>query len=392
MSIQLSSKYDPTQPFHIYYDIDIVNNDTNSNNPPPQLRFNEIRNSPYLSSPENYFMSVTRFSLQTPSLPVFIPQVMLGQPDVNKTIYSITMTCQVGPTVIEYQQFIPYIPTNLSEPSPAPPLTFQDLTSEYYFVMSYQHWARMLNNAMTLCYNGLNAAVIAAGGALPSPNAPFFEFDPQALLFILDADEVGYSNSLVNPIKIYVNNPLYTLLSSFQFTSFGFTGITNGKNYLFDIYNINNTNVLNLPTFNALQMYQEGSTSALLNPVSSLVFSTAMLPVSPSLVSVPKVFNAPSRLFNVGNNSNLAPIVTDFQVPFSPTNTYKPSVEYQPGGEYRLIDMYGTSPLSALELSVFWKDIYGGLHPFYLGAGCSATIKLMFRRKDYNTNSLFKTV
>jgi hypothetical protein len=117
-----------------------------------------------------------------------------------------------------------------------------------------------------------------------------------------------------------------------------------------------------------------------------------MLPVSPSLVSVPKVFNAPSRLFNVGNNSNLAPIVTDFQVPFSPTNTYKPSVEYQPGGEYRLIDMYGTSPLSALELSVFWKDIYGGLHPFYLGAGCSATIKLMFRRKDYNTNSLFKTV
>jgi hypothetical protein len=392
MSIQLSSKYDPTQPFHVYYDLDIVNNDTTGSNPPPQLRFNEIRNSPYLSSPENYFMSVTRFSLQTPTLPVFIPQVMLGQADINKTIYSITMSYQVGPTVIEYQQYIPYIPTNLSQPLPSPPLTFQDLTSDYYFVMTYQHWARMLNNTLTLCYNGLNAAVIAAGGVLPSPNAPFFEFDPQALLFILDADEVGYSSSLVSPIKIFVNSPLYTLLSSFQFTAFGYSGITNGKNYQFDIYNINNTNVLTLPTYNALQMYQEGSTCALLNPISALVFSTAMLPVQPSLVSVPKVFNSDSRLFNVGNNANIAPIMTDFQVPFSPTNTYKPSVEYQPGSEYRLIDMYGTSPLSALEMSVFWKDVYGGLHPFYLGAGCSATVKILFRRKDFNTASLFRTV
>jgi hypothetical protein len=139
-------------------------------------------------------------------------------------------------------------------------------------------------------------------------------------------------------------------------------------------------------------MYQEGSTIALLNPIQSLVFTTAMLPVIPSLTSVPKVFNAPSGLFNVGNNSNLTPVLTDFQVPISATNTYRPSVEYTPSSEYRLADLYGTSPLSALEMSVFWKDVYGGLHPFFLGAGCSANIKIMFRRKDFNTALLHKTI
>jgi hypothetical protein len=392
MSIQLSSKYDATQPFQIYYDLDIINNDTTGNNPPPQLRFNEIRNSPYLMSPENYFMSVIRFSLQTPTLPVFIPQVMLGQSDVNKTIYSITMSYDVAGTPVEYQQYLTYVPTDTAQPSPSPPLTFQDLTSAYYYTMTYQHWALMLNNTLTACFNGLNAAVVAAGGTLPTTNPPFFEFDPQGLLLILDADELGFSSSLSNPIKIFTNSPLYTLLSSFQFTSYGYQNITNGKNYQFNIYNINNTNVLNLPTYNALQMYQEGSTCGLLNPISSIVFSTAMLPVSPSLISVPKVFNSDSRLFNVGNNANLAPILTDFQIPFSATNTYKPTLEYAPSSEYRLVDMYGTSPLSALEMSVFWKDNFGTLHPFYLGAGCSATIKIMFRRKDFNTNSLFRTI
>jgi hypothetical protein len=392
MSIQLASKYDATQPYHIYYDLDLINNDTTGLNPPVELRFNEIRNSPFLMSPENYFMSVVRFSLQTPTLPVFIPQVQLGQSDPNKLIYSITMSYNYLGTVYEFRQFINYVPTDLSLPLPNPPLDFQDLTSDYYFVFTYQHWALMLNNTLTACYNGLNALVVGAGGALPSPNAPFFEFDPQALIFILDADELGYDRGLANPIKIFVNTPLYTLFSSFQFTKYGFNNITNGKNYQFDIYNVNNTNVLNLPTYNALQMYQEGSTIALLNPIQSLVFTTAMLPVIPSLTSVPKVFNAPSGLFNVGNNSNLTPVLTDFQVPISATNTYRPSVEYTPSSEYRLADLYGTSPLSALEMSVFWKDVYGGLHPFFLGAGCSANIKIMFRRKDFNTTMLHKTI
>jgi hypothetical protein len=287
---------------------------------------------------------------------------------------------------------VQYVPNDLSQPQPQPPLTFQDLSSEYYYIYSYQQWAKMLNTTLVSCFNNLNAQVIGAGGVLPTTNPPFFEFDPQALLFILDADEAGYSSSLASPISLFCNPQLQTLLSSFQFTKFGDFGIPLGKNYQFQIYNINDTNQLILPTYTALQMYQEGSTCGLLNPVQSVVFATSLLPVVPENISVPRVWGSDSRLFNVGNNANIQPILTDFQVPFSPSNTYKPTIEYQPSGEYRLIDMYSNTPLSSLELSVYWKDNFGTLHPLLLGAGCSANLKIMFRRKDFNANSLFKTV
>jgi len=391
MSIQISSKYDPTQPYHVYYSLDLINNDTTGTQPLPVLRFNEIRNSPFLSAPENYFMSVVRFNLQTPTLPVFIPQVQLGQSNVNQLNYSFTMSYVVAGTTIEYQQYIQYIPYDMTQPTPSPPLDFQDLTSAYYYIYSYQQWAYMVNQALTACYTGLNTAVTLAGGTLPSTNAPFFEFDPQNLLFILDADEAGYARTLSNPIKLFCNSPLQTLFSSFQFTRFGNNAsIVNGKNYQFQIYNINDTNQLILPTYTALQMYQEGTSAALLNPVQSIVFGTSLVPVVQENVSVPKVWGSDTALFNVGNNSNIASILTDFQVPFSPGNTYRPEVSYAPNGEYRLIDLYGQSPLASLDLQVYWKDNFGNLHPFYLGPGCSANLKIMFRRKDYNTQSLFK--
>lgn len=380
MSIQVKSRLSQTQSYHTYYDLDIINNDTTGLNEPQALRFSEIRNSPYLMSPENYFLTVARFSIETPSLPVFIPQAQVGQTDPNLLIYSFTLTYKQ----YEYQQYIRYIPTDLSQPVAGPPITFQDLTSNYYFVYTYQQWIMMVNAAFSEAYNGLLTLVNAGGDSLPSPNPPFFEFDPQAYLCILDVDEAGYSNTLSNPIKLYANSPCFTLFNSFQAVYYGYGGITNGKNFQFVIANINGTNILTLPTYNAIQMYQEGSTVALWNPIASLVFTTALLPVIPELVSVPKIFNVSSRLYNSGNNANIQPILTDFTVDFAPQNTYKPNLVYTPSGEYRLIDLYGTSPLSAIELSVFWKDNFGGLHPFYLNSGCSANIKLMFRRKDYN--------
>lgn len=384
MSIQLKSKLSFGQPYHIYYDLDIINNDTTGLNPPQVLRFTEIRNSPYLMSPENYFVSVARFQIQTPSLPVWIPQAQIGQADPNLLIYSFTLKYKT----YEYQQYVNFVPTDLSQPTPAPPITFQDLETAYYFVYTYQQAISMFNTALASAVSGLNALVVAGGDVLPSTNAPFFEFDPNALLFILDADEAGYSNSLANPIKLFCNAPCFTLFSTFQAIYYGYANIVNGKNFQFVIKNINGTNELTLPTYTALQMYQEESTSALWCPIQSLVFTTALLPVSPELIAVPKVFNSDSNLFNTGNNANISNTLTDFIVPFEPNNTYKPNIVYTPNGEYRLMDLNGASPLSALEMSVFWKDVFGTLHPFYLNSGCSASIKIMFRRKDFNNVDL----
>jgi hypothetical protein len=382
MSLQLKSQINTNQQYHVYYDLEMINNDTTGLNPPQALRFSEIRNSPYLMSPENYFMSVVRFQLETPSLPVFIPQAQIGQSDVNRLIYSFTLTYNG----YEVQQYVKYVPCDSSQQLPNPPIKFQDLESNYYFVYCYQQWVAMLNTTLATAWTNLNTIVttLTPPQALPSPNPPFFEFDPQTQILILNADEAGYANTLLKPINIFCNAPTYTLINSFQALYNGYTNIINGKNFQLIVKNIYNTNQFTLPSYTALQMYQEGATTALWNPIQSLVFTTALLPVANELVSVPKVFNSDSNLFNTGNNANIQPILTDFVVEFNPTNTYRPNVVYTPGAEYRLVDLFGSSPLSAIEIGCFWKDVFGGLHPFNLNSGCSGAIKIMFRRKDYN--------
>lgn len=386
MSIQLTNKYDPTQPFHIYYDLDAINNETSGNNPPIRFSITDVRNIPYLNSPENYFMSVIRFTIQTPTLPIFIPQILLGQISVDKTVYSFTLSFPVGGTTINSTQtFIVYVPSDTTQPTPAQPLTIQDMTSDYYYVYNLQDWCKMMNTALSSAFTSLNANVIAAGGTLPSANVPFFEWNPVQQVFILSADNASFNSSLASPIKIFCNTALYTLLNNFPIIKFAPTGVALGKNYQFEFYNNNGLNLFNMGAYSVIQLYQDNSTTGLFNPVQSIVFTTSLLPIVPSVVSIPKIFNSSTfNLSSVGNNSNIAPIITDFQIPYSATNQYRPNLTYVPQSEYRLIDLYGLSPQSSLEISVLWKDNFGGNHVFLLGAGCSASIKLMFRRKDFN--------
>jgi len=374
---------DISQPIHSYYDLDIFNNDSLGSVAPIPLRFTEVRNNAFLQCPENYYMSVVRFQIQTgDSLPVIVPQVQLGQNDPNLLIYSVTLSYK---TYVK-QTYVYFITDDLSQPLPQPPLDFQDLTSQYYFVSTYQAWIEMVNNAFKTCFNQLNALVVTGGDTLPTNNAPFLEFDPYGLVAILDCDVLGYDRSLVNPINIYMNSPMFNLFNNFPAVIQSYTNVLYGKNVKLSIFNNNNTNLLNLPTYNCIQTYQEGSTICMWNPISSIVFTTALLPVIPSNVAVPRVFNSNNNIQNTGsgNNANIAPIISDFVVPVDATNRYKPNIVYTPSAEYRLFNLYGNSPISAIEITAYWKDMFGGLHPIYLNSGAGASLKIMFRRRDYN--------
>ena len=83
-------------PHHVYLDLDVINNDYTANGTRPYLRFEEIRNTPFLvGDSAEYFCSIVRFTIQTRNtLPVFIPSIVLNQPDPNLAIYTITLTYQ----------------------------------------------------------------------------------------------------------------------------------------------------------------------------------------------------------------------------------------------------------------------------------------------------------
>ena len=75
-------------------------------------------------------------------------------------------------------------------------------------------------------------------------------------------------------------------------------------------------------------------------------------------------------------------MITDFQSDGSPF-AFNGVLSYLPQSEYRMIDLNNSSSekISNIDISIYWKDSYGNLHPMFLNPGCYCDIKLMFRKK-----------
>ena len=78
-----------SQPNYIYYDL-IQTNLENADTDPPQCQFNERRNQEFISKPKDYKFSITRFMIDTPSLPLFRPTIQYIEPndDTNVTRFN----------------------------------------------------------------------------------------------------------------------------------------------------------------------------------------------------------------------------------------------------------------------------------------------------------------
>ena len=431
-------------PYNLYYDINVVSdyNPTLVGTTAPPLTFNEIRQNPIIKYPEDYLLSVVRFSIETPTLPIFIPQVLLGQANPNKLIYawgmSVTDYSGVSP-VTDYlaaQENWIYIPDDLTIPPPQGALAFQDLTTEYYYVNEFSLILQYANNALKSAFDNFNAQLVAAGkdalgtrAATPaniSQNyCPQMFYDPNGELFSLSfplcppalagtappyaydtydqnlANTAGFTGRV---IKLYMNTPLSNLLNSFPTVFQGNQQfqLTTGTEDMLVVYNNQNQNTSggSRPTYPLtpvassvsaipqIILPQEHSTTILFSPISALVFSTSLLPVQNTLLSKPAIFNfydgvTSSNLRSSGNNNVTAPVLTDFELQGATGTSSQTRITYTPTAEYRMLDLRGTTPVNAVEVSVFWKDKYSGLHRFNLAAGCAASIKILFRRKDF---------
>ena len=89
---------------HIYYDILITNLDSSSTEPIP-LSYKSNRSQPIIMNCSEWYFSIIRFTLDTLSLPVFIPTIDLTSTSTTSitlnelveqpTIYSITLTYSI---------------------------------------------------------------------------------------------------------------------------------------------------------------------------------------------------------------------------------------------------------------------------------------------------------
>ena len=384
---------------HIYYNITLTNNDTTNSGVFPAVTFTETRNTPILNCPEDYNMSVVRFALETVTLPVMTCQPVVGSITAEQLIYEIQLsytaygdTPEQATYATEYVQFNPNDTTVVS---PTIPITEQDLQNPYYNIFSYNSFILMINRAISDAWTTLLPSIPAAVTSVAT--LPYLSWDTGGNLAILSASTALFTNTAGNGIfKIAFNTPLFTLFSSFN--SAKYNGPTREDPTVNQVWYsvivdtgpsaVVSSHVVTVgsatTTLYDYQVIQEYTTCPLWTPVDSIVFTTSMLPINPELVAAPIVYNNNQVFASVGTNANLTNTLTDFVVDLVTGTEYKPTIYYVPSGEYRLTSLFGTSPASSIQVNVYYKNRFGTLVPLTLGFGCSASIKLMFRRKDFS--------
>jgi len=413
----------PQDPDNVYLDL-IVTNLKSAGTPPIPINFNENRNSPVLSNTGKYNLSIVRFSLETQTLPIFIPVIQIydssGNLNTNPdlTVYSVSLSVDISGSVYPpplvsgvytQQTFLNWNPQNTLTPVPSPPsLTTNNLQSDstdYYFCYSFTWWCNIVLVAMAQCFNGLKTQLQTAGYTAPQitaiiGNVPsFIQFNPddQTCSLALPSPlfntyDQTVSPPVVNPnaVKLFFNAPLFNLFSSFPAQLISYNAPL-GATFQILASSFGGSNLIIYPTngvlvpvppqvqgYQFLQVFQEYSTIQNWCPVAAVVFTTSTIPVVPNQLSSPLIFAEGNILSNTsGNNSNFQLVLTDLE---SGELCYKPNIQYSPTAEYRRLSLTGTSPLSNIQLSVFWRNRLGNLTPFYLASGATATVKFLFTK------------
>jgi len=400
---------------HIYYNINISNDfsgydvdsngniiQVNTNDKELQLVFNQSRAQPYLINPSKYFLSVQRFTIESPNLPVFICQPVVGQANVNRSIYQISMQRESdGATV--YDEII-WQPDDLTVPVPSGPVTNSWQTNKYYYCYSYQHFIDLINNL----FESYRVSGFITG------TAPYMYFDTKTHLFTIGGNATLYRTDTEGAYlgtgsgyKIYFNIELYNLFSSLKAIYKGTTGPVVGADYQLIMDTGSNTAYASLQKYiintytnprnnstggvdtNDVINTQEYSTLPLWTPIKNIVFRTSLLNTAPDIVGTPIVYEQGDLNINSGkSNTDILNIMIDHTVPMTIGTEYRPYIFFEPIGEFRLVELYGNQPINSMDIAVFWKDSFGNLIPFVLDIGASATIKLLFRKKTFNSDKI----
>ncbi len=409
-------------PDYQYYDIMVSNlNNTLATLPPP-LSFVETRSIPILKNPRDYAMSITRFSLSTQCLPVFLPTIAPNSTDINETVYKITLayawTSEGGvQSEFIYTETVSFRPQNLSAATPSSPSNtsdgLQDNSTGYYNIYSYEYFVGIVNYYLAKCYSDLLASLPAEVLATVPTSAinqpPILIFDTSTNLATLYIPATlgstggnlwGVYNKTVdtapanNQFRLYMNTGLYSLFSSFPaLNTLGYTYSTLGvsttstsmTNQIIIPYVDSLYPTINMPIgaaaanqYACYPVVQEYSTVNSWSPVSSIVFTSNFLPVVNNQLSNPVVYVNNQLVSLTQASSNFATVITDFCSANFKTDDV---VLYNPTAEYRRIQLIGDRPINTVDVNVFWLDKASQkLLPFYLLAGGSFSMKILFEK------------
>jgi hypothetical protein len=382
---QLNQELNDSLPAHIYYDLQISNFDTITQKP-QQFHYNNANSIAYLQNPELYDLAIQKFQIDTGTAPVFIPSIERNQPDINKTIYSVTLGVTINDVSYYSDQIsVMWIPQDLTADVPVPTNRtddgFQDNHGGYYFCYSYAWFTNLVNLAYA---NALISLIANTTGIVDADvNPPKIYWENSSASAVLLAQLAHYNLGDPDHYSIFMNTALNNLYNSFNATLETYnSGI--GANYrIYSSQTFGDINVVDLPDNDGtndyyIKMTQEYSTIMSWAPFSAIVFTSNTIPVLPNIVNPTLIYSNNQIVSSGSTDTNSESIITDLT---SSDGQYRGGMTYVPSAEYRRITLFGNQPISNLDLNIYFRTKLGNLVPFRLSSGGSVMLKLGFFKK-----------
>lgn len=409
---------------HIYFNIDLVNNETiDDNNNSPELKYSDFRDVALINDCSEYYFSIVRFQLNGvgKSLPIFIPKIEENQSDVDKTIYKIGIMYNYHYKGVFYQKKkVLHITFKSQNKNESKPLSPNDYSNKYYFIYTYSHFVNLVNETFKKINDELYEELKAEHNINDSfkPEEPKLYYMNGSQLFKLYLDKSGYGrkndnfiDTTVSPAtecdikcRLFFNTNMYNLFSNFHNHYLG--GDVNNRIEYYENNNFNDLKTISVPScsyeilpfdilgldtysYNSKNYYvmkqDFESTSNLWCPISSIVFTSNIIPILPEQSGTPIEFKDSGAKQN--SISNYEKVITDLIIPLGNADGYNGCLSYfGGGGEYRLSEFTKSQfSLRNIGLRGFFKLRNSGkLIPLTMPNQSSVSLKLMFRHRNFS--------
>ena len=354
----------PSHVDNIYYNVELSNNSETGEL--LDVNFSSSQTEAVLQHPDEYFLTVARFSISGLSIPNIYFETEPEQIDPNLGVYTITLQYTPGPN--NYTSPITYTPQNNF---PVPTFPFNRI-DPYFFIYNYQQFLDYFNDALAFNFSNLAGAHV-----ITSTEAPYFIYSEGEIKLIVQ------NSFIADGIDILMNAPTYSLFNSLKGFINGFNTPDPDLYFRFTPYFLDNAYTRNGATppdppiaSTLLEFELEYRNFQVFSAMRNLVITTNM-PINgelkPQIVSL--------GITQTGAQS-FQKVLTDFTPDITGEGSEREQLIYYPSGQWRLIDVISSSPLRDINLQVFWSDRNGRLFPVKLAYGQSASVKLLFIKKD----------
>jgi hypothetical protein len=336
-----------------------------------QMKYLKQFSQPIVERAQDYFIAIDRFNLQMTSIPIFIYKTSKSIDPITGVVTNVDDQYSVEISyngIYSGQTFLQYVPQ----------LGVTTASAFYYYVYSYNNFIRMINTALVTAFTTLGGLVTLPTGSL----APYFELDLKTnmMSFVVQNNFFNGTPLWGGVINVYMNNKMLRFVNGIPLSIS--TAAPNGRNLLLNVYNIYNNLFARIPVdktppdpsiYDFLVMYSEYGSQTLINwnDAKGLVFTTDTIPINPEYMP------------SAENDSSIVSrgILANFDFIYTESTPRPLNAQYIQQSPYKLIDLLGISPISMLDITVYWYDYNNNLYDCYLYDGEAMSIRLLFTRK-----------